>query len=73
VEKTKTTTRISDTRIYVENLLNVRRNKPWVWTNLGTESSLEHLEITSHFTTFPTGNNTNNNHKRQDTTEAEIS
>jgi hypothetical protein len=34
-------------------------------SNLGTEFSLEPLEITTHFSSLSTGNN-NNNHKWQD-------
>jgi hypothetical protein len=55
----------------VENLLKVRREKTWMvhasftMSNFGTESSLEPLEITTHFSLLPTGNNNNNNnHKR---------
>jgi hypothetical protein len=32
-------------------------------SNLDTDSSLEPIEITTHFTSLPTGNN-NSNHKR---------
>jgi hypothetical protein len=54
----------------VENLLNVRREKPRVWTNRSIKLyyeqpwyrvSLQPLEITTHFSSLPTGNN---NHKK---------
>jgi hypothetical protein len=54
----------------VENLLNVRREKLYMdpvhasftMSNMGVDSSLEHLQITTHFTSLPT--TSNNNHKK---------
>ena len=72
----------SDTRIYVEKPPQGEEEKTTVvdqpvhasftMSNLGTESSLEHLEIYNTLSMLPTGNN-NNNHLEEDYNKAEIS
>jgi hypothetical protein len=71
----------SDIKIYVKTSstwggktrgVNQPVHASFTMSNLGTESSLESLEISTHFITLPTNNN-NNNHRRQDYSKAEIS
>jgi hypothetical protein len=71
----KRSTQISDTNIYVENLLNARREIPHVWTNQSMQTSVLATwvqDITTQFSSLSTGNN-NINDKKQDTTKEDKS